>query len=110
MVKLTRSKIAYDLRQSPHSFTFQYGGSYITYVFSSELYRGKFVERAESNRESINQSLSNRFGFEFKMDKLADIRLYTTIEKRGFFIICDGVNIECPKDIRFDGLNLIIGN
>ena len=104
MVKLTRSKIAYDLRQSPHSFTYQYGDSYITYVFSSELYRGKFVERVEDHRESLNQSLTNRFGFAFKMDKLADIRLYNTIEKRGFLIICDGVNIECPSDITFDGM------
>lgn len=108
MVKLTRSNVAHDLNISPHKLEIFYrDSSRIEFVFSSELYREKFLDKVETNRDTINQSLTNRFGFNIKADKLADIKLYTTIEKRGFLIYNNGVKTECLNTIILDGQNLI---
>ena len=100
---LTRSKIAYDLNISPHKATVKYQHNEICFVFSSDLYKKKFFEKLEENRESINNSLSNRFGFEIKNELLCDMKLYLTIEKRGFLLIQDGEKITCPNNIILDG-------
>lgn len=108
MVKLTRSNVAHDLNISPHKQVVAYRDlSQVEFVFSSEFYKGKFMDKLYEHRDTINQSLSNRFGFSIKADKLADIKLYTTIEKRGFLIYHNGVKTECLSDITLDGQNLI---
>lgn len=108
MAKLTRSNIAYDLNHSPHQLSLNYDEYGITYVFSSELYKNKFLEKLSSNRENINISLSNRFGFVIVNDILSDLKLYTTIEKRGFLIYKGLVKVECLNNITLDGSQLII--
>ena len=105
---LTRSKIAYDLNISPHKTVVVYDDSVIEYVFSSNLYKESFLNKITEHREKIGNSLSNRFGFQIKCDKLADLKLYTTIEKRGFLINVDGEKIECLNNITLDGSNLIM--
>jgi len=75
-------------------------------VFSSALYRRNFYARFLDNRETISASLSKRFGFEVNNDLLADLKLYTTIEKRGFLIFKNEVKIECRENIILDGHNL----
>ena len=105
---LTRSKIAYDLNISPHKTSVVYDDSVIEYVFSSNLYKESFLNKITEHREKIGTSLSNRFGFNIKCDKLADLKLYDTIEKRGFLINVDGEKIECLKHIILDGNNQIM--
>ena len=108
MSSLTKSKIAYDLNISPHAEVIEYDpGVNIKFVFSSELYRNKFRSRIFENRDQINSSLSNRFGFKIVNNELADLKLYTTIEKRGFLIYKGPVKIECLNDITLDGTNQI---
>ena len=105
---LTRSKIAYDLNISPHETQVEYeDGKTFKFVFSSDLYKRNFIKKLEENRETINQSLSNRFGFPIRYDMLADLKLYTTIEKRGFLIYQDGEKIECLRNLTLDGNNLM---
>ena len=58
-----------------------------TYVFSSRLYKDKFLARYKENRETINHSLSHRFGFNIEVNVLADMALYMKIEKRGFLVV-----------------------
>jgi len=107
-MKLTRNNIAYDLEFSPHAVNIPYGEfENLTFVFSSELYRNKFLEKRESNREQIEQSLKKRFGFAIKAEILADIRLYTTIEKRGFLIVKEGDKIKCLNNLQLDGEKVI---
>lgn len=106
MSKLTRNNIAYDLNISPHTLKIEYPDNTIEFVFSSQLYVEKFASKYKENREKINQSLSNRFGFHITNDILADLKLYITIEKRGFLIYKDGIKFECLNDITLDGLNL----
>ena len=107
MSYLTRSNIAYDLNISPHSATVDYDNGSIRFIFSSNLYKEKFLERLQDNREKINESLSNRFGMNVDVPILCDLKLYTTIEKRGFLIFKDGVKIEWLNDITLDGLRMI---
>lgn len=107
MTGLTRSAVAYDLNISPHREEVPYeDGTTIVYVFSSDLYRKKFYARFLDNREQIGTSLSKRFGFKINNDLLADLKLYTTIEKRGFLIFKNEVKIECQENIILDGHNL----
>ena len=107
MARLTRSNIAYDLSISPHRLQMVYAGEPLTYVFSSELYMKKFIEKCEENREEIERSLSKRFGVNVKNPILADLRLYSTIEKRGFLLVKDEVKIECKEHLTLDGARVI---
>lgn len=101
---LTRAKVAYDFNISPHRHIICYGdGEMLEYVFSSDLYRRKFIERHEANRESIAESLTKRFNISIRNDVLADMKLYTTIEKRGFLIFKGVEKIECLNNITLDG-------
>ena len=103
MAQLTRSNIAYDLSISPHRLTVHYGEHSLEYVFSSDLYRRKFLEKQAANREQLCVSLSKRFGVEVRFPLLADYKLYTTIEKRGFLLVKNGVEVKCPDGITLDG-------
>ena len=107
MAKLTRSGVAYDLTLSPHKLVVKYGETdFLTYVFSSELYKNKFNEKMYKNREEISESLSKRFGITIRYDKLADIKLYTKVEKRGFFIQ-GNEDYRCLELIKLDGVALM---
>lgn len=103
---LTRDGIAYDLNISPYRLEVPYEGCSLTYVFSSELYKGKFYDRFLENREKIGNSLSNRFGFQIENDMLCDIALYGNIEKRGFMILKGEDKIVCQESIILDGAKL----
>lgn len=105
-MSLTRSKIAYDLNISPHVSIVSYDHTELKFVFSSALYQRNFSAKLEEHRKKINDSLSNRFGFEVRNDVLADLRLYLTIEKRGFLIYQDGKKFECLNTLILDGQNL----
>lgn len=103
MAQLTRSNIAYDLSISPHRLTVHYGEHSLLYVFSSDLYRRKFLEKQTAHREQLCVSLTKRFGVEVRAPLLSDVKLYTTIEKRGFLLVKDGVDITCLDQITLDG-------
>ena len=105
---LTRANIAYNLYKSPHLLEKDYNGTKVVYHFSSELYRSKFLTKVNNNRETISKSLYNRFGFNIDVDILADFKLYTTIEKRGFLLSVNGVYAECQNNITLDGQKPII--
>ena len=104
MQKLTRSNVAHDLNISPHNYTIIYGNDSITFVFSSDLYKRKFIDKLHDHRITINQSLFNRFGFLIKFDVLSDLRLYTMIEKRGFLLYLNEDKILCPKELLLTGV------
>lgn len=103
---LTRANIAYNLHISPHIAEVEYAKQVINYHFSSDLYRTKFLERLDQNRQNINHSINNRFGFYVDTDILADLRLYKSIEKRGYLISTDGDYIECQEKVKLDGMKL----
>ena len=106
MSQLTRNNIAHDLNISPHRQIVHYMGAIVIYVFSSEFYREKFKRECVEHRRKINNSLSNRFGFSIRAELVADLKLYSAIEKRGFLIYYNEDKVECLSDITLDGLML----
>lgn len=100
---LTRNNVAYNLNESPHRLEVPYDQGILIYVFSSEFYKTNFYNRFLDNREKISESLSKRFGFNVQNDLLADLKLYTSIEKRGFLIILGEEKIVCQENITLDG-------
>lgn len=105
--QLTRSGVAYDFTISPHKYTVRYSSlDEVVFIFSSELYKNKFIEKLEENRKYYNESLSKRFGFEVVNNKLCDLKLYLTIEKRGFLIKQNAESYECLSTIKLDGQTL----
>lgn len=107
-VKLTRGGVTYNLEASPYYYTVSYEDSTtITYMFSSDFYKKKFIDKIEENRETINLSLTKRFGIDINFSKLCDIKLYSLIEKRGF-LIKTNESIKCLNTIKLSGETLII--
>lgn len=105
---LTRNGIAYNLKLSPYKVTIKYqDNEFITFKFSSQLYMDNFKNKLKNNRNVINESLSNRFGFIINNEKLSDLKLYSSIEKRGFLIETKEGLYECLSIIKLDGQNKI---
>ena len=110
-VKLSRNGIANDLKITPFKKKINYASNnYLIFYFSSQLYLNKFTERLEENREKITASLSNRFGFVVVNDVLCDIKLYSSIEKRGFLIKSNKEGYECLANIVLDGKRTTLKN
>ena len=105
---LSRNGITYNLKLSPYEHVIKYSnGESIKYKFSSLLYKDKFTSRLDANRKKINDSLSNRFGFELSNNVLCDLKLYSCIEKRGFLVETKEGYYECLNIIKLDGQNKI---
>ena len=103
---LTRANIAYNLEKTPHKLSINYEGVEVVYHFSSNQYLTKFETRRDDNRNSIEESLFKRFGFAIKLDILADLKLYSSLEKRGFLISVNG-EYKWQNTIILDGLKLM---
>ena len=111
MSNLTRSGVAYDLKVSPHISEVIYDDSdSIKFVFSSEFYMNKFLEKLENHRNEVNHKLSKRYGFTLINNKLADIKLYEKVEKRGFLILGKDDEFTSLCNLKLDGVNLINKN
>lgn len=110
MDNLTKNGIALDIRYSPYKREVQYQGQKVIYYFSSALYAQKFKDRLHENREYYSGSLSRRFGFSVDLKLIPDMKLYNTIEKRGFYIealtVTDKEVFESWHEIKLDGETL----
>lgn len=108
MNNLTRGNVAYNFHYSPYYLDVNYDDEVLTFVFSSKFNLERFRERIESNREVINASLTKRFRFTIVNNVLCDLRLYISIEKRGFLVKTNKDVFECPDSIILDGNNQIM--
>lgn len=97
---MTVNGIEWNLEKSPYKVTI----GKTTYVFSSELYVKKFNERLKENRDILNYSLKRRFGINCNFNDLADLLLYSKIEKRGFLVIIGGESIKCLNSTKLSGV------
>ena len=107
--QLTRYGIAHNLEVSPYNLIVDYQDEQLEYVFSSQQYKDIFYKKFVDNRIKINESLSKRFGFKIENDKLADLKLYSMTEKRGF-LIRGKEDYKCLDTIELIGVNLIHRN
>ena len=105
---LTRHGVCYNLKETPYKVKIQYNNDIIIYHFSTTSNIERFQNKLQDNRDKINESLSKRFNIELENDKLCDLRLYTMIEKRGFFIECGERNYECLSNLKLNGQNKIL--
>lgn len=96
-MKLSRgANICYDLDKSPYKVTL----GNLTFYFSSEMHKIKFLEKFEPHRTKISESLSNRFNMYISFNVLSDLVLYRSIETRGFYVTDNAGNA-------YNKLNLI---
>lgn len=58
-----------------------------------------YKEEIERFNESANNVYKNMFCLD--MSVLSLLRLYTLIEKRGFYVVLRGEIITCPNDLKF---------
>lgn len=105
-VKLTRGGVCYELEYTPFTSKVIYQDKVLTFHFSSQYNLDKFEEKVEENRDKINYSLSNRFNMFIELNELCDIKLYETIEKRGFLIVNSDDRYLCLNTIKLSGVNL----
>lgn len=81
----TRGGVYYDLRESP--ITYSWRG--LTYFFSSENHRAKFIRDLRKKEMWLRDSLSRRFRVTVMLDEMAALQLYTQVETRGFLVVTD---------------------
>lgn len=89
-----------NLKESVYVFTI----GEIKFYFSSDWNRTRFMNRYLEEKEKFNTSLNRIYKerFDLSGDVLAWIRLYTKIEKRGFYLVVNGCEITCLEDLAFD--------
>lgn len=104
-MSLTKHGICYDLTKSPFTVCMWYGQNVI-YAFSSEKNKEKFINKLEANREELTNSLYKRFKMELDIPLLCDIRLYDSIENRGFYIEVDGKVLRCLEEVTLAGIKI----
>lgn len=109
-MQLTRRGVCYDLSKTPYTHEEKYDKTSIKFMFSSQIYLDKFKEKLEENRRKINDSLMKRFKFHIQQDIICDLRLYYSIETRGFLISANGEYIECLDHIQLNGAEVTSKN
>lgn len=108
MSKLTRfSKIAYDFTSSPYHYIIKYDEkTIIKYIFSSNLNVERYKNKLASNRKYHNDSLSNRYKMNINLNLIADLKLYTGVEKRGFLLFLNEDMITCLENVELVGTTI----
>lgn len=102
-VKLTRNNICYDLKNTPYKLNH----NHMLLHFSSMKNMEKFHERYKEQRITLRHSLKNRFKININSNILADIILYRSIEKRGFYItLMNGDELTCQEELVLGGLKI----
>lgn len=96
----TERGIYLNIQDSDYVFTV----GRLQFYFSSQFYRGNFITQYLEEVRRFNKALNNIYKDKFLLDGtyLALIRLYTLIEKRGFYIKLDGRDITCLEDLHLD--------
>lgn len=87
----TRKGIYHNLRESKYVVS----NSEITFFFSSRFYLEKYIKEYKTHRFEFMKRMEKLTGeTPLNMEILADITLYKTIEKRGFFARLKGAKIN----------------
>jgi hypothetical protein len=92
---LTRNGIEPNLSISPYTVVI----GDLTFYFSSMLHLGKFMDGYLKHRETVADTLSNRYELPVTADILADVIFYRKIETRGFLIDAGGLKVWQPAVI-----------
>jgi hypothetical protein len=82
---MTKDGIEYDFRVSPYVIDIPYKKGHISYIFSSEMYKEKFLNHMISRKPVFEKRFLKR-GVKLNMSAIDDLLTYIDIEKRGFRI------------------------
>lgn len=95
----TKRGIYTDIKESDYCYTIRG----ITFYFSSMFYLRNFTKALDEELTIFNERANNVYKkkFQLKMDKLALIRLYELIERRGFRIEIEGNEVDCLEKVQF---------
>jgi YHS domain-containing protein len=95
----TKRGIYLDIKESDYSITLEG----MTFYFSSMFYLNNFKDEIENEISVFNVRINNVYKnkFDLQMNKLALIRLYELIEKRGFRVNIQGVEVDCLSQVQF---------
>lgn len=70
----------------------------VVFFFSSAFYRNKFLTAQHNNRKQVTRTMEKLLdGIPFRVDLLADLNLYETIETRGFYVTWKGREVPCKE-------------
>ena len=104
---MTKSGVEANLKISPYAVQNNYNGKEVIYYFSTANNMDRFQTEADTFFTSVCTSLTNRFRIRFHLPKMfTDVVLYSRIEKRGFHVIFEGVEIKCVNDLKLIGAQL----
>lgn len=81
---MTKDGVEYDFDITPYKVDKKYNGTILTFKFSSEFYKNKFVILSKESR--VNKKMKV-LGISYDETLIHDIQLYSAIEKRGFQIV-----------------------
>lgn len=97
----TANGVYYNLKESDYFYDLDG----MRFYFSSRFYQAKFESQAYFEIKRFNAALKKVYKnkFDINMSQLALIRLYTMIEKRGFYIIVREDEVTCVEDLAFVG-------
>lgn len=88
---VTKRGIYHNLKESKYVAS----NDEVTFFFSSELYLNKFVDEYEQNRIIFLSKISKIVVDSYlTMEILADITFYCNIEKRGFLVWLNGLELS----------------
>lgn len=108
MKHLTRNGVAYNLNLSPHVEVIEYENGEFSFIFSSDLYRRKFVEKRAAAKREVETIIFRRFGVKADLESFSDVYLYKKIEKRGFLIYHNDKEATCLEDLNLHGQMTIL--
>jgi hypothetical protein len=91
--------VFYNILESDYPFTV----GELKFYFSSPMNREKFMKRYQDELVRFNESAMNIYKGFFNLDfwELALVRLYTLIEKRGFYVVVRGETVTCRENLIF---------
>lgn len=96
---MTRRGIEYNLTVSPYKSYFKT----LTFYFSSQIYRNKFESQIDDFRKRMEHQFEDKYGMKIKVPFLAELVLYSQIEKRGFYITIEGNEYKCLNEVKLNG-------
>jgi hypothetical protein len=104
----TRNGIFHNIYESDYPFTV----GELTFYFSSPTYRQKFMDKYREEIERFNDAAMNIYKGQFNLVfiELALIRLYTLIEKRGFYMKIRGETVKWLESLTFHSVTSVEPN
>lgn len=96
----SRNGIYYNLSESDYRVSFDGVVAY----FSSPVTQNKYYQKRLEHRKEFNIYYSSKLGLQVDFGLLADIILYSKMEKRGFRLVMNGGEYRCLNSITLGGV------